>query len=338
MQVMTDRIDWNEPENFIRQQMRRVSRNRLIGNGVVVGLVALAVWGLWFYLRWFFHGPQLADDAFILTAAKESPSSLIAYVELHDRPLVPTGYVEESSKHGKVYSTSPYYFIAVGDKLMLVKADTDSQGQKLVGALRSISVQTDQQALDAIVAKDPTLRDRILPVMLSASGSSFNVFGYVVLGMLTPILVLCGYNIARVVGRGQAARHPVLRRLERHGAPEEVAQAIDAEMAEETVLKLGKAFLTRNWLLRPTNFGLIVCRLDDIVWAFHAIITGDNVVSLAFRDGRMMGVPLHRNTPEVLAQIYKRVPWAERGWDIETQKRWRTQRAAFLAAVDSRRE
>jgi len=333
---MSDQMDWQEPDGFIEQQIRRVNRNLLLWNGIVVGLVATIVLLLWSYLGWFFHGPQLADDAYILNAAKGPASSLIAYVEMRDRQLVPTGGVAESSQYGKVYSTMHYYFIAVGDQQMLVKATKDAQGHKLVGPLESFSVKVDQQALDAIVARNPGLRGRILPVMLNAS-AAFNVFGYVLLGILAPILAVCGYNVARVVIRQRkSSMHPVTRSLARQGDPIELVREIDAEMAEDAVLRVGKAFITRNWLLRPTLFRLIACRMDDIVWAFHAVIRGDNVASFAFRDGRMIGIPLHRNTPELLAHIYRRVPWVEKGWDREKAKKWRTQRAAFLAEVDSR--
>src|ERR1700682_3857516 len=112
---MSDQIDWDEPESFINQQIRRVSRNLFLWNGIVVALVTIIVLCLWSYLGSFVRGPQLVDDAYILNAAKGSPSSLIAYIEMRDRQMVPTGYVEESSKNGKVYSTIPYYFTAVGD-------------------------------------------------------------------------------------------------------------------------------------------------------------------------------------------------------------------------------
>jgi hypothetical protein len=302
-----------EPDSFVDQHTRRVSRNLLLWNGIVLGLLVIVGLSLSSYLGWFFGGPKLVDDAYILDAAKGPPSSLIAYIEVRDRRLVPTGYVEESSRNGKVYSTIPYYSIAVGDKLMLVKGVTEGQGQNLVGPLESISGKAGQQAFDAIVAKKPELRDRILPVILNAS-AAFNVFGYVLLGILTPILAFCGFNIARaLIRQGMNSMHPVIRSLARQGDPTEVAQDIDAEIAGDGVQKVGKAFITQNWLLRPTIFRLIACRLDAIVWAFHSIIAGDNVATFAFRDGRMMGVPLHKNTRELLDQIYKRTPWVEKG-------------------------
>jgi hypothetical protein len=181
-------------------QIRRVCRTILWWNGIIVGLVAIVVWSLWFYLGWFFHGPERVDDAFILDAAQGPSSSLIAYVELPDRKLFPTGYVEESSSNGKVYAIMTYYFLAVDGQMMLVKADPKAQVPKLVGPLESITVKSDQEALAAIIAKNPQLRDRILPVILNAS-AAFNVFGYVLCCILIPILGFCCYNMIRAVIR-----------------------------------------------------------------------------------------------------------------------------------------
>ncbi len=113
--------------SFIGSQVRRVSRNLLIWNGVVIALMALSVWALSSYLIWFVRGPRPADDAFILEAAQGPPGSIIAYVEMRDRQLLPTGYVEQATRNGVVYSTSPYHFVAIGDKLLLVKATTETK-------------------------------------------------------------------------------------------------------------------------------------------------------------------------------------------------------------------
>ena len=334
---MSDPPNPNNPDGFVERQIRRVSRNLVILNGSVLGLLVIIVLLLRSYVVGFLHGPQLVDDDYLLNAAEGRGSRLIAYVEIRDHPLIPTGVVEESSQDGKVYSTMSYYLIAVGDNQMLVKATQDAQGHRLIGPLQSISVRSDRLALDAIVTKNPALRNRILPVMVDAA-AAFNVFGYVLIGLFTPIVALCAYNIARAtIHKGMTSLHPVVRSLARQGDPLELAQAIDAEIAADMVVRMRRAFITRNWVLRPTPFRLVACRLDDIVWAFHAVINWDNVVGLAFRDGRMMGIPMHRNTPELLAHVFQRVPWAEKGWTREIAKKWRTQRVAFLAEVDSRK-
>ena len=206
---MSDHPKLNEPDGFVERQMHRVSRNLLLWNGLVLVLLAIIAFLLRTYLGCFLQGPQRVDDADILDAAQGPRNSLIAYVEIRDHPLIPTGYVEESLRNGEVYATMQYDLIKVGDKQMLVKTTQHEHGHKLVGPLQFISAKADQQALDAIVAKNPSLGNEILPVMLDAA-AAFTVLGYVSLGVFTPILVLCLYNIARAITRhGKTSGHPV---------------------------------------------------------------------------------------------------------------------------------
>ena len=200
----------NETDGFVAQQVRRVSRNLLIWNGVVLLLLAIAVVLLRTYLLCFLQGPQAYDDADILNAARGSGSGLIAYIEIRDRKLLPTGYIEQSTQDGRVYSTMNYQFVAVGDKKMLVKATQDAKGDVLRGPLQFFSADTDRQARDAIVAKNPALKDQILPVMLNAA-AAFNVFGYIFFAIATPIFALCTFNVARALFLSQTRLHPVMR-------------------------------------------------------------------------------------------------------------------------------
>ena len=338
--VMSDQTNRNWPEGFTEQQIRRISRRLLLWNGIIVGLVAIVVWLLWFYLRWFFHGPELVDDAFILDAAEGPTRSLIAYVELRDRRLVRPAMSRNRHRTTKSLFDHGLLLHRGRRPADAGQGDPESQGQELVGPLESISVKVDQEVLAAIVAKNPQLRDRILPVMLNAS-AAFNVFGYVFFGIITPILGLCCYNMARaVVRQGRTAHAPRMAvLLARQGDPLSLSRDIDNEMAEESVLPVGKAFITRNWLLRPTLFGLIACRMDDIVWAYHAVISGDNVAGLAFRDGRIIGIPMHRNTPELLAHGVSNASTGSRraGTGIKRSNGEPNARASWRKSVQARR-
>jgi hypothetical protein len=276
------------------------------------------------------------DDAYILRAAKGPGSGLIAYVELRDHPLIPAGYIEESTQNGQVYSTMTYFFVVVGDKKMLVKGTKDAKGDRLLGPLQYYSAQTDRDALAGILAENPGLRDNVLPVMFNAA-AAFNVFGYILLAVGTPLVALCWFNIARAILCGQTRLHPVMRSLARQGDPYEVTQEIDSEVADQSTEALGKAVITRNWLLRPTEFRLVVCRLDDIVWAYRAVVDGDNLVAFWLRDGRILGVPARRSARQLFERVCERIPWVEKGWDKEKANRWRKHRSEFLEEVDSRR-
>src|SRR5262245_56151660 len=95
----------NETHGFVEQQVPRVSRNLWIWNGVVLGILAIAVVLLRTYLLCFLQGPQAYDDADILNAARGSGSGLVAYIEIRNHKLIPTGYIEQSTQDGRVYST-----------------------------------------------------------------------------------------------------------------------------------------------------------------------------------------------------------------------------------------
>ena len=184
----------------------------------------------------------------------------------------------------------------------------------------------------------PVLKGLILPVMLNAA-AAFDVFGYVFLALITPILLLCGYNIFRaLLGQGRPPLHPVMRAFRRYGDPDDVVDWIDAEVADTNTLRIGKALVTRRWLLRPTLFRVLACPMENIVWAYHVKVAGDHVASLALRDGLMMGIALRREVPQLLAVIYQRVPWIEKGFSQELAKKWRKRRSEFIAEVEARRK
>ena len=324
-------------EGFVSRQMRRVSRNLLIWNGLVLVGVAVLFALIGNYLGLVFRGPRVIDDQYLLDAARNKQGSLIDYVDLPDHPLIPTGYREESSNNGRVYSIVPYHFTPVGDKFLIVKGPSSAKSS-IVGPLESISVKTDREIYESIVAKNPELKDDILPLLINAE-AAFNVGAYVVLVLMSPFIIVCGLNVFRAFGGvSHGSWHPVMKWFRRSGPPVEVAAAIDAQVDGPDCLHVGKAMITPDWLLRPTIFRVVACRLDEVVWAFHSIINGDHIASFAFRDGRMVGVPLQKNTPELLGQIFTRLPWVERGWTKEQAKEWRTDRSAFIARVDARRE
>lgn len=324
---------------FITTHVSRTSRNLLIWNGLVVALLLAIIlpFGGPYYVN-FFRGPIPVDDAYLLQAAKHSDSGLIAYVELADRPLLPTGWKELSLQDERVYSTTPYFYVAVDDKLLLVKTDPERDGHRLVGPLQGIHVKTDVEVRDALVAAHPELKDRLLPIMLNGA-AAFTVAGYVGLALFIPAFLLCGFNIARALwGLNFPPLHPIARTLARYGEPQQIAAQIDKEVAEGPATTIGPVTVTSLWLLRPTVFGLVACPLSEVVWAYHLVFNGSHMAVVYLRNGRNFGVPLKAAVvPQLLQEIYARIPWVERGCDNATLKRWRTQRQEFLADIERRR-
>src|SRR5262245_17600722 len=103
--------------------------------------------------------------------------------------------------------------------------------------------------------------------------------------LMLPLMGL-GFVLGAVVALARAVRlagrpdrNPVLRRLAVHGPPPDVLAEIDAELAGDDVVTIGRPlksfrlassgagpllFLTRSWLVQLTELGVHLARLDDV--------------------------------------------------------------------------
>lgn len=170
----------------------------ILWNGLGLGLLVLfAAFSGNYYLN-FFRGPVRVDDAYLLSAAATPASGLIAYVEL-DRPrLIPTGFSEEASRDENVYESTPYFFVEVKDKLLLVKTHPERDGAKLIGPLQAISAKVDVDVRDRLVSNDPTLRDKLLPMIINGA-AAFTVAGYLGLAIFIPAAGTCSFFLFRAI-------------------------------------------------------------------------------------------------------------------------------------------
>jgi hypothetical protein len=165
-----------------------------------LGLALLALFAAFtgnYYLN-FFRGPLRVDDDYLLSAAATPASGLIAYVELDNPQLLPTGFSEEASRDEKVYESTPYYFIEVRDKLLLVKTHPDRDGGRLIGPLQTISAKVDVDVRNRLVANDPALREKLLPMIINGA-AAFTVAGYLGLAIFVPAAGLCSFFLFRAI-------------------------------------------------------------------------------------------------------------------------------------------
>src|SRR5205823_5821132 len=148
--------------------------------------------------------------------------------------------------------------LELGDKLLMVK--------------HKPGARPDRSVTGTVVTTPPDVRGQIvqqaerelnqpgvfLPVMLDATG--FRGAGYAMLGIGLPVGLLAVWNLTRAAGRaGDPEKHPAARRLMKYGLPGEVAEQIDAEAnAADECRQVGKALLTKSWLLVPTTYGVTV--------------------------------------------------------------------------------
>jgi hypothetical protein len=165
-----------------------------------LGLVLLALFAGFsgnYYLN-FFRGPLRVNDDYLLAVAAKPASGLIAYVQLESPQLVPTGFTEEASRGEKVYESTPYFFVEVRDKLLLVKTHPERDGGRLTGPLQAISAKVDVDVRNRLVANDPALREKLLPMIINGA-AAFTVAGYLGLAIFIPAAALCSFFFARAI-------------------------------------------------------------------------------------------------------------------------------------------
>lgn len=326
-------------ETWTTSQVLRATRNSLIWNGISLGLLLAVVWLSSDYLYYFFRGPAAVTDQQLLAVIERNcQRSLIEYVELRDRKLLPTNWQEVTTRDGALHTEFPFFLLPLGEQSMiLVLARSEHDGRHLVGPLGGTR-ELEQRVIKAVVDKHPEYAGRILPVVLS-NVAAFNVAGYILLALLIPWGSYCLWNTARaVMARVNPSSHPIETQLAKVGDPSALAASINDEMRIGPVEQIGKAYLTPSWILRPTVFGARCVRLEDVVWAYQVNQSSETFVILCQRNGKVATIPLKpQQAQATVAAVGRRVPWAFIGYDADRWKQWGKNRAAIIEQAEARR-
>jgi len=320
-------------------QVLRATRNSLIWNGISLSLLLALVWLTGDYLFYFFRGPAVVNDRQLLNAIERNGQrSLIEYIELRDRTLLPTNWREVTTRDGRPYSDVPYFLLPVGDRSkMLVMARSQLDGKHLVGPI-SGTRELDQRVINAILSEHPEYAGQILPVVLS-NVAVFNVPGYLLLGLLIPWGTYCLWNVVRaVMARVNPASHPIETQLAKLGDASALAANLNDEMRSGPVEQIGKASLTPSWILRPTVFSARCVRLEDVVWAYQVNQTTETFLILCQRNGKTTTLLLKpQQAQAAIVSMTRRAPWVLTGYDAHRWKQWQKNREAIIAQSDARR-
>src|SRR5262249_50735956 len=108
--------------------------------------------------------------------------------------------------------------------------------------------------------------------------------------------------------------------------------------------------LTRSWVLQPTDFGLRVARLEDVVWVrkvifqavepvARALTTVAFGVELKVKRGRdETFLTTREDADRLLAELLRRLPWVLSGVDSRWDDLWRQDRGRLFDSVQAQRE
>jgi hypothetical protein len=183
----------------------RWSRRKLLAWNIPF-LVAFAAlfWSLSTYYYFFFFGPfAYTDDELLQLAARAKPGQLVAYADLKDRKLTPTGVTEILEMNGRLQSSSSYFLMPVGEKLLLVYADTKTERTHFVAPVDGLSAGVRVTVVDKLEAERPDLKGQILPLIMHGD-AAFTVIGWLVLVVFTPFVLLCLFNVLKAFLRPPA--------------------------------------------------------------------------------------------------------------------------------------
>ena len=167
------------------------------------------------------------------------------------------------------------------------------------------------------------------------------------------------------------SHHPVMRRLAIFGPPDQIADEIDRDLENqhETLVigrrlpryDLSKAMgstvlLSRNWLLQPTQFGLKVVRLDDILGVQKFVFAPrledqdrdfadlsapgfSNGVEIRVRQGKDQRFVLPSDdVRHLVVSLIRRVPWVYSGFDQGWEEQWRGDRRVISEHIQAERQ
>lgn len=325
-------------DGFVLSQIRRANRNSFLWNGIGLamffGITALSA----NYYSNFFFGPFPADDQQIHELARNANAgNLVSYIELKDRKLISTGWKEISTSDDKVYAEAMYFLTPVGDDYLLVLAKSAANGQHLLGPIAGLR-ERDQEVMAEIEQAQPEFRRRILPIMLNHT-AAFTVIGYIGLAVGLPWLMIMTINLGRTIWFSlHPLSHPAIQRLVKYGERERVAAEVESDITRGPVMSFGKAKLTPLWIVRPTLFGFRAVPLSELVWIYHLRQSHESFAVLCFNDGKSIPLSLKPDKVDALvSEVAIRVPWAITGYEQDTLKQWRNNKAQLIAAVEERK-
>jgi len=303
----------------------------------------------WRYYYNFVAGP-ITVDADYISRVEHSGKPLRYFVKVSGNDLSDSGVQEitETERTGIVTSrnvTAEYSELFLGNQVLIVKRRPNDKGTSFAGALEELPTDVRFDVVMPIFTLQKIDSPTVLPLMLDATG--FRREGYWAIGLSILATGLATWLVRRVLAyRAHPERNPIAKKLARYGSLLDISRAIDTDLMGETK-KFGRALVTQSWVLLPDPYGLTVCRIPDLVWAFKKVVrkTAYGVTAaklhraiLYDRFGKKLELQARNNKiDDILAFLADRAPWAVFGYSADLRKRFSTDRLGFVAMVDARR-
>jgi hypothetical protein len=335
--------------SFLEQQIRRANRNLLLLGLLCVAGVAIYGVAQWRYFYNFFAGP-FAATADSLSAIQHPGDQPRYFVKVAGDQSSDTGLQEVEREEGSAPGQNEtvkaeYSVLALGDRLLVVKRNLGDKGTVFQGALGELPTAVREQIITPVFKDHPEANQAFFPFLLDAT--SFRSDGYIALAICIPVVGLGAWLILLARRRTNTpTQDPIVKSISRYGSLVDTAQKFDLELRGNT-LKFGKAILTTSWVILPSAFGLAVCHIPDLVWAYKKVTkhrtnfipTGKTYALIMYdRYGKpLQAAAKQKKVDEMLAVLVERAPWAIFGYSDELNKALKTNWRGIVATADARR-
>lgn len=332
-------------DSYIAKQVRRSNRNLVLANCVILIGVGIFVALNWRYAYNFAAGPFPADKD-LLASIIDPDKPLRYFFSVSGDKSFESGLteVEREANTGRESTKAQYLVLAMGDKLLIIKASPGKSGQRFDGGLAQLPSDVRSQVEAPVVEQYPESLHMFLPTMLDATG--FRDDGFWALVVCVPLVgIAIWYLRIAWMRRQQPSRHPIVAWLSSFGDLDQLVPTIDAELLGAT--KIGKVTTTASWIFAPTTFGLKLARIDRLTWAYEKVTrhshnfipTGKTYAAILWdRSGRAIEIDGRtKRVEQILKTVLDRAPWVVIGFDKELEQLSKSNWAGFVGAVDQRR-
>lgn len=333
-------------DGVLERCIERANRNLGLVAGGLIFLATVSLLVNYRFIAYCITGALPADRAAILrSTASDYPSD---YMRIEGGETTEIGEeTETKGRFGSPRVVARFHVVGIGGNLLIVKSSANRKSPPFEGQLAQIPKELWIKVLGPAMKEDPDLKQRILPVMLDATGTHQSGLFWLALAVLTGAFGLV--LLAKFVHRASVpGRHPSYRELERFGVASDVAEAIRAESSCQE-LESGSVCYTENWVVLPGVFMVHVFKYTDLIWL--RVQSGAkllNVIPAVWSNGAVVcdryGVAattaswMNRNkSASIVAELSRRAPWALVGDAPEFAFGWLNDRAGMIAHVDTQR-
>lgn len=338
-------------DNFIGRQIQRCNRNLLVANlMLLVVIISYATIRTRYLAGLLFRATEISNRELATLHDSNSRSGLI--VRVNGDRLFDTGVqsVEQTlDSSNQVQSTkisAEYKILTVGEKLLLIKADPAASGTTFTGMMVPIPASVNESVVAPTIQDEPQLQGMFIPAMLDATDYANE--GWWALGIGIPILLLSGWNLIKWKKRAwDYSCHPIYKRLSCFGSVADIVQQIETARLANPASKMAGVELSGPWLFSKTAFGFTCFHLPDSVWLYEKVTkhsvnfipTGKSYAALLYdRYGYSTVIPAkQKEVAALMTHIVQQCPWIIAGFSKELESLWASQKDAFIAAVDKRR-